>query len=185
MSTEAAIIQLIVEGQAAFDASNTKIQGDLTAMERASKDAEGSAASMARTAREAEQDARRLNAMVTKSIGKLSSIVGLADRAATAVGVDPNSALGEGIDVAKSVLGGAAQGASIGAAIPIPGATLVAAGVGGLVGLAEGIAKLDKKIDKLSASGHGGSSDIDNALLREAGLARIDNAVLRGGRQVQ
>lgn len=192
MSLEQAIISLVVEGVELFEAKNDKVQVDLTATERAAKNAEDATATMKREAQEAEKAARALQGQITKTLSRLAAAAGLADRLATALGFDESSKIGQGIDVAKDVIGGAAQGAalggSIGSVVPVLGTAAGAiAGtvIGGGIGLAEGIAKLDKKLDRLAGQGQHGRNEIENALVAESVRARIDHAAGGGGRQVQ
>lgn len=193
MSVELAVIELIVAGTAQVDATNEKIQTDLTSLERAGKSAESGAASAERAARQAEAAARQIQHEITKTIHTLHSVLALAERAAVALGVDPNSkTTGQVIDVAKDALGGAAQGAKLGGVVGsvVPGVgNAVGAGVGaalgGALGIVEGLVKIDKKLEKLTESQGHGKNEIEDALVREQALARLDHAAGGGGRQVQ
>lgn len=188
MSEEAAIIELVVQGLGQFDATNDKIQADLTSMERSGRSAEAGASSAASAARDAAQAARTLQSEISRSVRLLGSAAALAERVATAAGVDPNSGAGQALEVGRDVIGGAASGARIGSFIAPGVGTLIGAGGGALVGLAEGLARVEKKIDKQDeredkrALQH---DEIADALIREAGLATIDNRLAGGGRRTQ
>jgi hypothetical protein len=187
MSLEQAIIQLVIEGGSTFDATNQKIQADLTSMERAGKSAESAASAADKAAKDAEKSARAMQAQIGRTLSRLSSAINLAERGARAAGFETEA--GCAFDVAKDVIGGAAQGAQLGA-IAGPKGAAVGLVVGGAIGLAEGLAKIsqqnermEKKVDQIQ---HGpGRNELESAVARESIRARLDQAASGGVRQIQ
>lgn len=185
MSVEQAIIELVVSGTGQFDAANQKIQADLTSTERAGKSAESAAQTAERGIKSAEQAARQLTLQIAVTISKLNAAVGLAQRVASTLGEDRDSAAGQVLDAFQGGLGGAAQGASLGK-LGGPVGAGVGASVGALFGIVQSLQETEKRLkthsDKVSSSR---GNEITEALLREAGLSKFDHAISPHGRQVQ
>lgn len=185
-AVEQAIIELVVNGAGAFATTNDKVQADLTSTERAGKRAEDGAAAAERSARNAEQAAKQLSAQVTQIIAKGAAFVGFAQRAAGILGVDRDSSAGQALDAAQGALSQGAQGAAIGSFLGGPVGTAVGGSLGALVGLVQSLQESEKRISAAAKKiDDQKTDDITDALLREAGLGKLDNAITRGGRQVQ
>lgn len=184
MSTEAAIIELVVAGSGAFDETNNKIQADLTAMERSSKKAEAGAADAERAAAQAEAAAHKLTHKITGVIHRMHAALGLAERLASVAGGE-DSGLGKALGIAGHAITGAGQGARLGSYFGPEGAA-IGAGLGGLLGIAQSLKETDKRLQESTEKlANQSGNEITDALLREAGLGKLDNAIARGGRQVQ
>lgn len=186
MSTEQAVIELVVAGAPQVEQTNEKIQADLTSLERAGKSAESGASAADKAAKQAAESARTLQAEVVKSLHQLHAAVALAERIATAAGVEPTSRTGQALEIGKDVIGAAATGAKLGSLIAPGVGTAVGASVGAIIGLAEGVHNNNKKLEELLKKQQGnGGNEVSDALLREAGLATLDNRISGGGRRAQ
>lgn len=186
-AVEQAIIELVVEGANAFDSTNEKIQADLTSTERAGRSAEEANKAAAASAKAAEQAAKKLTAQITIALARASAGVGVAQRIASVLGADRDSTAGQALDALQSGVSGAAQGASFGKVLG-PEGVAVGAVLGGLLGVAQSLQETEKRLSEQALKGsapQGGGNEITDALLRDAGLAKLDHAVDRAGRQVQ
>lgn len=186
MSVEQAIIELVVSNVGLFATTNEKVQADLTSTERAGRRAEGAAASAENAAKEAEQANRRLASEISNTFSRLSSAISFAKNASRALGVDPSSKLGFGLDLVGDSLQGAAQGAQFGSILGAKGA-VVGGAAGAFVGFLNSSRQMEEKIaeqNRRSAEKERKALEdqVNEAILREVGLVRFGNKF--GPRQI-
>lgn len=184
-ASERAIVQLVVEGAEQFDAANQKIQADLTATERAGKQAETAVAAMAREAREAESQARRLTATLTKTFSAIQRGINLAQRAAEFAGVNKDSTEGVVLDAAQAGISGAAEGYRYGRYFGTE-AAIVTATLAGVYRATESVAESAARLERVARKREDDETTaIVDSLVRQAGLGEIEHVIAPRGRRVQ
>lgn len=186
MSVEQAIIELVVAGAGTFEQTNDKVQVDLTSTERAGRQAEEASTAAARSARAAEQAAQKLTREVGQVLSRLNTAVSVAQRVAGVLGQDRDSGVGQGLDALQGGLSTGFQAFKLGAASGNPQVAAAAGIVGAIVGVVSSLQETEKRLE---ATSHRIEQDrpneITDALLRQAGLARVDQAISGGRRLVQ
>lgn len=184
MGTEAAIIQLVMQGVPEFEGARDKIALDLTSVESAGGRARAASESAENAAKRAEDASEAMSRSITSALGRLSRASSFVETIAGALGESDN----EGIDAARGALRGASQGARIGALLGPEGA-LIGGGIGALVGAVESLqkssekeAKRQERLDEIE--GRQRSREVEDALLRSIGLSKADVIAGGGGRHL-
>jgi len=186
VSVEQAIIELVVQGAGTFEQTNEKIKADLTSTERAGRQAEEATGAAARGARSAEQAAQRLTNQVGFVLSKLNTAVNLAQKTASALGADRDSVVGQGLDAIQGGIALGAQGFKLGALTGQPEIAVLAGVAASIVGVVSSLQETEKRLSSQTQRlEQDRPNEITEAFLREAGLAKFDQAIAGGRRLVQ
>lgn len=188
-SLERLIVQYVIEGAQAADASADRVAVKLDSVERSGRLAEKASNDAASAAAKADAASRQLISQVTSALGKLQTAASLAAKAANLAGFDQNSQVGGGIQALSATISGSVQGAQLGGAIGgIPGAIIGGIG-GGLLSGVNAIHEFDERVAKAAQSGAKKAEverqqSIEDQLLREAGLSKL-GGLMHGSREIQ